>query len=534
MLFRLTNLKIDIDRSSALLSEIARKLSVPVGDILEYNVIKKATDARKKERIFFVYTVDVKLSAKGSKMVSRRKIPGLTLREPDAEIMLVPGSESLQARPVIVGAGPAGIFAALTLAIHGYRPIVLERGSDVDSRTRDVEEFWQNRLLNTESNVQFGEGGAGTFSDGKLTTRINDVRIRHVLKEFVDAGAPEEILYLNKPHIGTDILRRVVKNLRIRLQELGGEIYFGSKVTDLIIEQGKLKGVIVNEGRQIPAEVLVLAVGHSARDTYEMLVKRGLQLEAKALSIGVRIEHPQDVIDTAQYGQFAGHPELGAADYQLVYKNSALDRAAYSFCMCPGGRVVAAASEENTVVTNGMSDFARDSGVANSAVVVSVNPDDFGTGALAGMEFQRKIEKSAFDLGGRNYHAPAQLVGDFLAGRASGDLSDNPLSTYMPEVQGADLHQCLPGYVTKMLEEAIGDFDRKLKGFGMAEAVMTGVETRTSAPVRMPRNDERTASGFEGIYPAGEGAGYAGGIMSAAVDGIKAAEAIIQRYRKGV
>lgn len=531
MLFRITDVKVDIDRDSELRAEIARKMSIPVNEIYEYTVIRKAIDARKKERIFFVYTVDVKLTPKGIKAVTRRQIPGLIKKEPVAEVKLTSGDTLLKYRPVVVGAGPAGIFAALTLARYGYKPIVLERGNDVDSRSREVKEFWLNRLLNTESNVQFGEGGAGTFSDGKLTTRINDPRVRKVLEEFVSAGAPEEILYLNKPHIGTDILLRVVKNMRVSLQQLGGEIFFGSKVTELVVENGAVKGVVVNSEQEIPAEVVILAIGHSARDTYEMLVRQGFQVEPKAFSVGVRIEHPQSVIDTAQYGNFAGHPKLGAADYQLVYKNADLDRAAYTFCMCPGGQVVAAASEENTVVTNGMSDYARDSKVANSAVVVSVGPDDFGSGSLAGVEFQRKIEKSAFKLGGGNYNAPSQLIGDFLKGKASDNLDDAPWATYTPGLEPADLHQCLPGYVTKMLEEAISDFDRRLKGFAMPEAVLTGPETRTSAPVRLVRNEHKEAISFQGIFPAGEGAGYAGGITSAAVDGMKAAEAVIQKYK---
>lgn len=535
MVYRISEIKVDIDRDGSDISrEIARKISIPVDEIKDYKIIRKSLDARKKDRLFFVYTVDVMLSSKGVKMISRRKNPGMTLRAPEMEIELFPGNEPLKNRPVIVGAGPAGIFAALTLARYGYRPLVLERGQDVEARTREVQEFWISRLLNTESNVQFGEGGAGTFSDGKLTTRINDPRVRTVLEDFVNSGAPEEILYLHKPHIGTDKLRTVVKNLRITLQDLGGCIFFGSKVTGLLTENGQVSGVIVNGEQEIPAGVVIMAVGHSARDTYQMLHKSGCDIEQKAFAIGVRIEHPQSLIDSAQYGQFAGHSKLGAADYQLVYKSDALDRAAYSFCMCPGGHVVAAASEEFTVVTNGMSDYARDSGVANSAVVVSVNPDDFeSSDPLAGIEFQRKWEKAAYKTGGGNYNAPAQLAGDFLAGRPSTDLEPAPWATYNPGLTPADLHECLPGYVTTMLDEAVRDFDRKLKGFALPEAVLTGVETRTSAPVRLVR-DEHRESNIDGLYPAGEGAGYAGGIVSAAVDGIRVAEAVIQRYRKEV
>ncbi len=536
MVYRVNEVRVDIDRDGSDISrEIAKKISLPVEEIVDYKIVRKALDARKKDRLLFVYTVDVTLSAKGIKILSRRRNSGLTqvFSEPQTEIL--PGNMSLKGRPVVVGAGPSGIFAALTLARHGYRPLVFERGQDVETRTREVQEFWVNRLLSTESNVQFGEGGAGTFSDGKLTTRINDSRVRKVLEDFVEAGAPEEILYLHKPHIGTDKLKIVVKNLRFLLQDLGGTVCFGSKVTGLLTEGGRISGVVVNGTEEISTEVVIMAIGHSARDTYEMLHKSGCPVEQKAFAIGVRIEHPQELIDSAQYGKFAGHPKLGAADYQLVYKNSELDRAAYTFCMCPGGHVVAAASEESAVVTNGMSDYARDSGVANSAVVVSVKPEDFMSGhPLAGIEFQRKWEETAFKVGGSNYNAPAQLSGDFLAGRASTGLEEAPWATYKPGLTPADLHDCLPGYVTTMLEEAIRDFDRKLKGFALPEAVLTGVETRTSAPVRLVRNETKESEGLGGLYPAGEGAGYAGGIVSAAVDGMRVAEAVIQRYRKEV
>ncbi|HWI54952.1 MAG TPA: NAD(P)-binding protein [Desulfobacteria bacterium] len=536
MVYRVNEVRVDIDRDGTDISrEIAKKISVPVENIVDYKIVRKALDARKKDRLLFVYTVDVTLSARGVKIVSRRRNSGLIQVFSELETELLPGDVPLGARPIVVGAGPAGIFAALTLARYGYRPLVFERGQDVETRTREVEEFWVNRLLNTESNVQFGEGGAGTFSDGKLTTRINDPMVRKVLEDFVDAGAPEEILYLHKPHIGTDKLKIVVKNLRSLLQNLGGTIYFGSRVTGLLTTEGRVSGVVVNGTQEIPAKAVIMAIGHSARDTYEMLYEAGCAVEQKAFAIGVRIEHPQGLVDSAQYGRFAGHPKLGAADYQLVYKNKDLDRAAYTFCMCPGGHVVAAASEDSTVVTNGMSDYSRDSGVANSAVVVSVKPDDFLSGhPLAGIEFQRNWEKAAFKVGGSNYNAPAQLAGDFLAGRGSTGLEEAPWATYKPGLTPGDLHDCLPGYVTSMLEEAVRDFDRKLKGFALPEAVLTGVETRTSAPVRLVRDENREAADLKGLYPAGEGAGFAGGIVSAAVDGIRVAEAVIQRYRKEV
>jgi uncharacterized FAD-dependent dehydrogenase len=411
----------------------------------------------------------------------------------------------------------------------GYKPILLERGQDVENRSKNVEQFWEKGILNENSNVQFGEGGAGTFSDGKLTTLIKNPRCRKVLEEFVNHGAPEEILYSYKPHIGTDILKKVVKNLRLKIIELGGEFRFNCLVSDLIIENQKIKGVIVNNSEDILTEVVVLAVGHSARDTFQMLLNQGVKLKPKAFAIGVRIEHPQNLINEAQYGKFAGHENIGAADYKLVY-HATNGRGAYTFCMCPGGVVVNAASEAKGIVTNGMSYFARDGVNANSALLVGVEPSDFKEEhPLAGIEFQRKWERLAFELAGKNYHAPAQLVGDFLLDRPSSGLGDVK-PTLKPGITLIELKNCLPDFVVQTLREAIPFFGKKINGFAREDALLTGVETRSSSPVRIERLPDYQSINISGLYPAGEGAGYAGGIVSAAVDGIMAAEAIASRY----
>jgi uncharacterized protein len=415
----------------------------------------------------------------------------------------------------------------------------LERGKDVDARTKDIERFWSTGQLDVDSNVQFGEGGAGTFSDGKLTTRINDPRIHKVFDVLVEAGSPEEILYVHKPHVGTDKLRIVVKNIRNKIISLGGEVCFGSKVTKLLIEKQRVVGVEVNWETEIISDVVILAVGNSARDTYETLASQEVEIAAKPFAIGVRVEHPQELIDKNQYGKAAGHPELGAADYQLVYKDKERERTAFSFCMCPGGVVVGATSEAEQVATNGMSYFARDTGVANSALVVSVNPEDFNgdRNPLGGIDFQRKYEKAAFKAGGGDYSAPVQRIDDFLNNRPTSELKQKDdlyqlEPSYKPGVKPADLADCLPEFVVKTLQTAMMDFDKRIKGYNLPEGILTGVETRTSAPVRIGRNEDYISVSHEGLYPTGEGAGYAGGIVSAAVDGIRVAEAIIKRYRK--
>jgi uncharacterized FAD-dependent dehydrogenase len=495
---------------------------------IQFEIFKKSLDARKKNDIHYVYTVDVQIHEEEKLL---RKLPSKGIGK--APVTTCPairfGNEHMKSRPVIVGTGPAGLFAGLLLSRYGYRPILLERGEDVDARTVAINRFWGGGALNTESNVQFGEGGAGTFSDGKLTTLINDKRCRIILEEFIQAGAPKEILYRSKPHIGTDLLKSTVKNIRQQIISYGGEVRFRSKVTDLVIKDGRIAGVVINDNITLDCSILIPAIGHSARDTYDMFYRRGVSMSQKAFSIGVRIEHPQELIDKAQYGAAAGSPGLGAADYKLSY-HSSNGRSAYTFCMCPGGYVVAAASEEGHVVTNGMSEYRRDGRNANAALLVGVTPNDFpGSHPLSGMEFQRKWEHLAFTAGGKTYHAPAQLTGDFLEDRLStGWGGVEP--TYKPGLVFAELKNCLPGYVIETMKEAILDFDRRIKGFAMPDSILTGVETRSSSPVRINR-DENHESNIKGLYPIGEGAGYAGGIMSSAVDGVRTAEKIMERYR---
>ena len=433
-------------------------------------------------------------------------------------------------RPVVIGTGPCGLLAALVLAQMGFRPIILERGKVVRERTKDTWGLWRKSVLDPESNVQFGEGGAGTFSDGKLYSQIKDPHHhgRKVLTEFVKAGGPEEILYVAKPHIGTFRLVTIVESLREQIEALGGEYRFGNRVDDLDIEGAngdrRVRGVVLADGTHVAADHVVLAVGHSARDTFEMLHARGVAIEAKPFSIGVRIEHPQSLIDRCRYGEGAGHPLLGAADYKLVH-HGANGRSVYSFCMCPGGTVVAAASEPGRVVTNGMSQYSRAERNANAGIVVGITPADYPGGPLAGIAFQRHWEERAFAAGGANYKAPAQRVGDFLARKASRALGD-VVPSYRPGVTPADLADCLPDYAVAAIREALPGFDRQIKGFALADAVMTGVETRTSSPIRIPRDASCQSLNTRGLYPAGEGAGYAGGILSAGVDGIRIAEAV--------
>lgn len=495
----------------------AGKLRIKEKDISSVRILRRSVDARNKKDILLVYSAEILVNEEAENK--------------NIENKLTYGSKQINNRPIIIGSGPAGLFAGLVLAQQGYRPLLLERGGDVDKRTEAVSAFFSSGMFDEGSNIQFGEGGAGTFSDGKLTTRIKDIRIDKVLNTFVEEGAPREILYQSKPHIGTDILKIVVKNMRNRIIELGGDVRFHSKVTDILVEEGCAKGIIVNGKEAIESNIIIAAIGHSARDTYRMLLEKGMKIIPKPFSIGVRIEHSQSMIDEAQYGIFAGHPRLGAADYLLTTRSKLTGRAVYSFCMCPGGQVVAAASEREMLVTNGMSEYKRDRENANSALVVSVSPEDFkDSHPLSGIEFQRIWEGKAYKLGGGSYYAPVQLTEDFLKGKVSKALGKVKPS-YEPGARLCDLHMCLPEYVTLSMKEALKDFDRKIKGFASSDAVLTGVETRTSAPVRIVRKKNMESESVENFYPIGEGAGYAGGIVSAAVDGIKAAEEIIQTYK---
>lgn len=529
MAIRINNVVLDLDENiEDLKDKVNKKLKLKKDQVKKFNIIKESIDARKKNNIRLIYNVEIQCENE-SKIVNRAKSKDVKIEKETKEEPLIFGDKKLKHRPVVVGMGPAGMFAALMLAQNGYNPIVIERGERVEDRTKTVNDFWKTGELNTESNVQFGEGGAGAFSDGKLTTRIKDRRCEIVLKEFVSAGAPEEITYVGKPHIGTDILKEVVKNIREKIISLGGTVLFSSKLEDLKIKDNKLIGIIVN-GEEIPCDTLILALGHSSRDTYEMLFNKGVIMSPKPFAIGVRIEHSQRFIDENQYGKFAGHPKLKAADYRLSYTSNKTKRAVYSFCMCPGGEVVASSSEDKMLVTNGMSYYKRDKENANAGIVVTVGENDFaGNTPLSGIEFQRHYESLAYKLGGGNYIAPIQLVGDFLKDSVSTKLGSIKPS-YRPGYEFADLRKCLPAGVIDTLKEGLVEFDKKIKGFAADDVVMTGVETRTSAPVRIERNEKFQSISLEGLYPCGEGAGFAGGIVSAAVDGIKAAEHLMKEY----
>lgn len=529
-MIRVNEIKIPLGRGTDDLKYSAAKaLHIRENRIRELRIAKRSVDSRKKNDIRLIYSVDVIVDGDEEEILRHVSAPR-AFRTEEYVYQAPEARRNSKFRPVVVGFGPAGMFAGLILAKAGYRPLILERGGDVDSRTRDVETFWRERILDTESNVQFGEGGAGTFSDGKLTTGIKDPRCREVFLEFCRCGAPEEILYDGKPHIGTDKLGEVVKNLRHKIIDLGGEVRFRCRFDRLIVANKAVHGITYTDaqGRSVDYETdtVILATGHSSRDTVHTLYRQGITMARKPFSVGARIEHPQSFIDTAQYGAFAGHPDLGAADYKLAC-HPPHGRGAYTFCMCPGGTVVCASSEEGGVVVNGMSNYARDGRNANSAILVGIEPEDLpGEDPLAGIELQRQMERAAFDLGGGNYSAVSQLVGDFLDDRPSTKLGSVAPTCPTGVVMG-DITRILPEKAVRTMREALPQMDRKIKGFAMPDAVLTAPESRSSSPVRLLR-DEFYQSNVRGLYPCGEGAGYAGGIVSAAVDGIRVAEAVLK------
>jgi uncharacterized protein len=541
-MLRITELKLPLDHvEAALPAAIIARLLIKPSDLIRFTVFRRGYDSRKKADIQLVYTLDIQLAPATELSVFKRfKRDVNIVATPDTSYKFVVPHTHLplddrtvaanangRTRPIVIGFGPCGIFAALILAQMGLNPIILERGKVVRERTKDTWDLWRKRELNPESNVQFGEGGAGTFSDGKLWSQVKDPKHygRKVLDEFVKAGAPDEILYVSKPHIGTFRLVKMVEHMRATITALGGEFRFEARVTDVHIENGQMRGVTLGSGEQIASDHVVLAIGHSARDTFEMLFDRGVYIEAKPFSLGFRIEHPQSIVDRARFGPSAGNPVLGAADYKLVH-HASNGRSVYSFCMCPGGTVVAATSEAGRVVTNGMSQYSRNERNANAGIVCGITPPDYPGHPLAGIAFQRHWESRAYELGGATYSAPGQLVGDFLAGVASKEFG-SVLPSYKPGVHLTDLATSLPDYAITAIRESIPEFEKQIKGFAMHDAILTGVETRTSSPIRIKRRDDNLQSmNVRGLFPAGEGAGYAGGIMSAGIDGIRVAEAV--------
>lgn len=540
-MIRLSNIKLPLDHDDQALDQaILATLEISPAQLIRFNMFRRGYDARKKSNIFLIYTLDIEVATElEAELLVKFADDQLIKQTPDLEYHPVAQAPAeLSERPIIVGFGPCGLLAGLVLAQMGYKPIILDRGKEVRERTKDTFGFWRQKKLNTESNVQFGEGGAGTFSDGKLYSQVKDPKqyARKVLTEFVASGAPEEIMYVSKPHIGTFKLVSMVEKMRAEIIRLGGEIRFSSRVDDVELEKtegqeqgNRITGLTLSTGEKLTSNHIAFAIGHSARDTFEMLFNKGIYIEAKPFSIGFRIEHEQSTIDAARFGPNAGNEILGAADYKLVHhcKNG---RSVYSFCMCPGGTVVAATSEEHCVVTNGMSQYSRNERNANSAVVVGIDPNDYPGGPLAGIELQRQLEKSAYVLGGSDYDAPAQTVGDFLKGIDSSKKDVDSLGTvkpsFKPGIKLVDLSKALPDFAVDAIREAIPAFNRKIKGFAKDDALLTGVETRTSAPISIKRNEIFESINTQGLYPAGEGAGYAGGIMSAAIDGIKIAEAM--------
>ena len=533
-MIRIKNLRVPYESVRPLEELAAERLKISPCAVHGVIVVHKALDARRRNGapIVWNYTLDTEVDGARGVRARFRRDADITDAETPLPLQIPAFTPHLcRERPVVVGFGPAGIFAAWALARAGAAPLVLERGQDVDRRTADVAHFWQTGCLDPASNVQFGEGGAGTFSDGKLTARSNDPRMREIIEAFITAEAPAEIRYLRKPHIGTDILRRVVKNLREEIVRMGGTVRFGAQVTGVELQAGRMAALIVNETEHIPADAAFFGIGHSARDTYAMLHAAGVTMEAKAFAVGVRIEHPQAFIDRMQYGDAAGSPHLPAADYAMTYQDENAGRGVYSFCMCPGGMVVAAASETGRLATNGMSNYLRNSGTANSALLVQVTPADWGGDVLGGIRFQRELEEGAFRLGDGDYYAPVQSVGDFLAG-GSGSANFAVAPTYAPGVRSAALHALLPDVCSASLARALAHWEQRVPGFGAADVPMTGVEPRSSAPCRILRDaGTMEAVSAAGLYPIGEGAGYAGGIMSAALDGLKAALAFLGKIK---
>ncbi|MFD0913796.1 NAD(P)/FAD-dependent oxidoreductase [Methylophilus luteus] len=537
-MLRITEIKLPLIEAESLIHQddqikaaLLKRLEIPETDLIRFEIFKRGVDARKTHAILFVYNIDVEIRNEAKVLARFKKDPHIKPAPDTSYKFVASNTQPLQQRPIVVGFGPAGIFAALILAQAGFKPIVLERGKEVRQRTQDTWGLWRKRKLDPESNVQFGEGGAGTFSDGKLYSQIKDPKHygRKVLQEFVKAGAPEEILYVSHPHIGTFKLVSMVEQMRITITSLGGEIRFGSRVTEIDIQDGQVQGVSLQTGEYLPTRHLVLAVGHSARDTFEMVYNKGIYVEAKPFSIGFRIEHPQSLVDRARYGKSYSDDilqKLGAADYKLVH-HAQNGRSVYSFCMCPGGTVVAATSEPNRVVTNGMSQYSRNERNANAGIVVGITPElDYPGHPLAGIELQRQLESHAFVLGGSDYSAPGQLIGDFLANRPSSEFGAVTPS-YTPGVHLTNLESALPAFAIHAIREAIPAFAKQIPNFDLADGILTGVETRTSSPIRIKRDDDTLQSiNTKGLFPCGEGAGYAGGILSAAVDGIKVAEAV--------
>ncbi|MEH8022229.1 NAD(P)/FAD-dependent oxidoreductase [Rheinheimera metallidurans] len=527
-MLRLTEIKLPLNHDeNAISAAIIEKLAIIPEQLHNITVFKRGFDARKKADIQLIYTLDIDVDNE-AQLLQRFAHDQHVKPTPDTSYTYVgQAPDNLAERPIVIGFGPCGLFAGLILAQMGFNPIILERGKDVRERTKDTFGFWRGKALNSESNVQFGEGGAGTFSDGKLYSQVKDPKHygRKVMSEFVAAGAPEEIMYVSKPHIGTFKLVAMMEKMRANIIALGGEIRFNTRVEEIHTEDGQLTGLTLASGERLPSKHVVLAIGHSARDTFQMLYDKGVYIEAKPFSIGFRIEHEQSMIDECRFGRNAGNPILGAADYKLVHHCSN-GRSVYSFCMCPGGTVVASSSEQGGVVTNGMSQYSRHERNANSAIVVGIDPErDYPGHPLAGIALQRQLEQKAFRLGGENYHAPAQLIGDFLLGKASTELGEVKPS-YTPGITLTDLAQVLPEFAITAIREAIPAFDRKIKGFAKADGMLTGVETRTSSPICIKRGDDMQSINLKGLYPAGEGAGYAGGILSAGIDGIKVAEAL--------